>query len=331
MNSLKTVSLSGTELNKQVLNGFKQLQTTIETIELDSCVIRDAYVGQFFAHCPNLKYLRIKDINFESARAVVGLSQRNYPKLEHFKFVRCEKLFRLNEFLDVNRSLKELRITDTALIMQPLHATKVQVDYLFVEVNNMNDTHDLLTRFRTLTGLFKKLRIQIKYFDYGAFNYELFMDEIVQFCTLDALYTNRICTWAQDHLTELRELHLYACDVGGKKLQTFAMKLVNLERLYFVGTIGQLSESFLQHSKKLKSIIFIDAKTPGNALNLVELNRLREQAGMKRKIHFGVDEAQYLATKWNETGEMYDFIEITRKQTLRKHYLHDDEIHSTFE
>lgn len=121
-------------------------------------------------------------------------------------------------------------------------------------------------------------------------------------------------------MTELKELHL---TIDGTDLETIAMNLINLERLWIGGAVDHL-KIFLRYSKTLKMVIFDDCNNPGDALNLFTLNQERKMAGSQRKVRIGVFESKYLATKSMAKNVNYDLVEIIRAETIREHFVYKD-------
>lgn len=68
-------------------------------------------------------------------------------------------------------------------------------------------------------------------------------------------------------------------------------------------------------------VIFDQHNNCNDALNLHELNELRkmgEKDGRAVRI-----ERKYLATKWMTKNVKSDLVEITRRETIWKHFVHD--------
>lgn len=98
-----------------------------------------------------------------------------------------------------------------------------------------------------------------------------------------------------------------------------AKRLINLERLW-VGQTISLALPFLRHSKTLKMVLLGSVDYPIRPLNLFDLNRVRRMGGMKRKVRIGIQEEQYLPTKWKENNVKYDFVELDRIGAISKHF-----------
>lgn len=322
LGSLTTLRLYDIILSEHKLYGLEHIQSTIETIDLSYCDIIDYAVGEFLASCPKLKSLRINWVDFKSATTKTSLFQHTYPMLEYFEYTSPEELTQLVSFLELNPSIKCLRIEARDLREIPLQisTSTAQADCLYIDTYRwLTDANAVLHQLKTLhaNGFYKKLRLSIAQSPNG-FDSELIVRAMISFSPLEVLSTYEFITNGMSQLTQLKELYLWSldCDVS---LETMALNLVNLERLRIDGTVSQLM-SFLRHSKCLKFVIFGDKNCFFYALNLYNLNEARRISGMKRKVRIGVYEDKYLATKWKEKNVNYDLVEISRKETMRKYF-----------
>lgn len=150
------------------------------------------------------------------------------------------------------------------------------------------------------------------------FDLESFIREMTSFGALEIFETYKFYSNLMCDLSQLKEFHLDHMD-DHTDLEKMAIYLVNLERLWIGGTVNQLS-SFIRLSKKLNFITFNNTNRDNNALNLFTLNRVRHMGGNQSKVRIGVDEKQYLVTKWKNKEVDYDFVEITRAERIREHF-----------
>lgn len=122
------------------------------------------------------------------------------------------------------------------------------------------------------------------------------------------------------YLAQVKELHLLHLHPG-VNLEAIAINFQNLEQLFIGGTLDHLT-SFIRHSKRLKYVIFDGYTGNHNSLDLLKLDRARQASEMKFKVQIGVfeDRSLYLPTKWNAKNSNLDLVEITRAESIRKHF-----------
>lgn len=247
-----------------------------------------------------------------------GLFQRTFPMLENFEYTGCDILAPVTSFLGNNPTIKHLRIDTEDLMEIPLNASTGQLNCLSIEITI--SVEGFVERLKTLhaNGFYETLHIILKKDGIsGDFDFEAFINEMISISGLKVLVIDRFTT-NLCQLTQLKELQLFDLD-DTTDLTTIALNLINLERLWMVGTVNQLIP-FLCHSKKLKKVILDDRKTRSDALNLLDLNQMRQKGEMHRKVQIGAFEDLYLETKWKSMNVTYDLIEITRAETIHEHF-----------
>ena len=166
-------------------------------------------------------------------------------------------------------------------------------------------------------GFFKSLHLAIVSLPYD-FDFTMLIQQMISFNALEILDACTFYSAAMSQLIQLKELHFFGfgTDVDFEQI---AQNLINLEQLHIRCTIDQLMP-FLRHSTKLKFITFYDCYEKYDALNVSNLNQVRRTGGMQRKIQIGVNQEQYLATKWKENNGNGDLVEITRAETIHKYF-----------
>lgn len=328
LDSFTTLCLSHIDLRE---NDFKNIPASnIESLELVACKISDENsFGKFFVSFPKLKCLKLMHVDLPA------VPQCTYPMLESFEYLNHETATnQLISFLERNPNIKELQINHFQLLEIPLHKLpEIHLDYLNIDMlglpywklsswnmdrwwsaNGLSEPLKLLYA----KGFFKKLRVSINCL-LGGFDAEKFITEMASFGALEALFTQCYPTSGICNLTQIKELYLNNYKYIKEDLETIAMNFVNLEKLSIQCTTNELL-LFLRHSKKLKFVLYFDEED-SKALDLQDLNRLRQKNGMENKVTIGVcHEWSYLATKWIARNVNYDLVEITLSHALRKYF-----------
>lgn len=100
------------------------------------------------------------------------------------------------------------------------------------------------------------------------------------------------------------------------KVEHFVNKFPNLDRLNLSRAFLQQIQPFIGQSIKLKEIIIYDFITPillhihNLVINLITMNKKRQELPKARKITMYVPESLYFTTKWAKNNTDYNLIEL---------------------
>lgn len=306
-------------LNRNDIQIFRNVSDRLESINLALMKVEDDSVGQFLASCPELNFLRFDLVRFASEGAANAVFQRKYPKLIDFQCInnRATLPSSLASFLGRNPSIKNVAIDYSDLSKIESNTTTIRLDCLSVIMGSRSiDKIEFVTKLKAFhkDGYYKRLHISTCH---GLDSADLqFVDEMSSFNALEVLHLED--PPRSLHLAHLKEL-TFTRITSDVDLEAMAKKLINRERLWIGGILVDEISPFLQHSKKLKSVILGQSE---KALDLYNMNESRKMCGVQRKVRIGIGEPQYLATKWNKKNVAYDFIEIVRLQTIEKQFNH---------
>lgn len=337
MVSLTTLHLYGIYSCENEFPKLTNILDNIEDIKMSFAYasVRDRCLRQFLASCPKLKILQISDLSFFHYTTHSSVFQCVFPMLADFGCIRCPGSVQfLTSFLALNPSIKTLRIGNNDLWeIQSEWTSTIGLNCLDIHIGEMYvNWKKFVERIKVLyaNGHFKTLHLNLCYDnEYGL---DEFIDEITSivkemasFIALEVLSTYHVID--NIHLlTQLKELH-FKSDDDEIDLEKVAKNLVNLERLWIDCTVKQFLP-FLRHSKKLKVAIFNDTEDD-SALNLHNLNEIRQLGGAKQRVKIGAAENIYLATKWKTMNANYDLVEISRKETLREQFAYNN-LHNSY-
>lgn len=322
--SLTTLRLCGVELNENEFHGYEKVLNKIVTLELSQCGVFSGFIGRFLDLCTQLECLSFEKLHFDSADAKSSVFQRTFPLLENFQCTKCENTTpNLISFVERNPSIKSLRIGVNDLHEVPQNIPKFRLDCLKIEIGStLISAEGIMNRLKTLhaNGCYKRLHVLLLWTSQSA--EETLFNKMASFDGLEVLFTG-YCHANIRYLTKLKELH-FSDVMAEMDLEEVALSLSKLERLWISGSVDEL-KPFLRHSKALKTVILdTNIIAPGKPLNLFDLNRERQKSGMTLKVQIGLNENEYLATKWKSNNVNYDFVEPTRTETITKHFDYKD-------
>lgn len=314
LGSLTTLQLYNVVLNENESHGCENALKNIATILLADCTIGDNFANEFLKACPKLKSLQMRGVNFKQ----LGLFRHKYPGLEHFEITFYIGTVPLASFLEQNPGIKSLQIRGKDLEQISLDTSTIRLDCLNIYTDiSERGAVKLANRLKTAheRGHYKRLHLHVQIS--GITEFETFITAMRSFSPFEAfdtgIFTRNIC-----RLIHLKELHISIYSNRETGLEAIAKNLINLERLWIWGTVDCLLP-FFRCSKKLGMVI--NNNNSKSALNLFNLNELRQMGGMHSKILIGVSEDIYLETKWKAKNVNYNLVEITRAETIREHFV----------
>lgn len=330
LGSVTTLRLREIDLRECELHRFSNILNNVETIEIFDGVFDEnsTMPCQFLDLCPKLKCLRIQMIDFRANTTENTVFERTYPMLTDFQCLNSRGTTPpLTAFLERNSSIKNLRIACDDLRKISFNTSTIRLDCLSVDMIHAGiQPTEFRNRISALltNGNIKTLRLaEGEYIFDPDYNYslEMFINELAWCSALEVLYAYQFSANIR-HLTGLKELHIGHV-IDDINFEAVAKNLPKLERLWIQCTVDQFLP-FLRHTKSLKMAILDDFRSREKPLNLCNLNEARKMSGTKRKVKIGVLETVYLPTKWKANTLDYDFVEITRSETICEHFDYND-------
>lgn len=327
--SLKTLIFNNIKITESYVGHIKGVLTRLDHIELHGCMIYGNSFKRILRHCPELKSLYMKKVIFLKRTSATNCMHEKCGTLKNFAYITSNvepNGFTFEVFFKQNQNIKYLGINGSCLWMNrnTFLESNIQLDCLAIEIfewhhNNIPSMHfvSLLEKLYAC-GFYKSLHCKM----FGltltrpSFVKDL-INELAKLITFDVFITSPDINLS--HLIHLKELHIhgYQSIYGG--METLAMNLTKLERLYLYEAKTDDLVPFFRHSIKLNSFKVIryygGNLINGHALNLFALNRQREQLNGARKICLYVNEKIYLATKWKLNNLHLSLVQIAREES----------------
>lgn len=321
LTSLTTIRLCYVDLAEQEVEIFEnQYDNQIERIELFVCTIHGNALQQLFDYCPNMKCLRMERNNFEPLAAAHSFFHQNYPSLREFQYTRGLQIDLAAMFLERNPSITCFN-TDANDLWSGGHtllASNVQLNRLSIELYS-DEIKTVAIEFADLLkvlhkrGFYKQLHL-VATWPLTISDYREFINGMTQFDAVEMLCTYQF-HGLSSHMVYLKELHIRETE-DGIALETLAVNLKQLERLWIKGADDQIILPFLRHSKRLKIAIVL--LTDCERINLLAMNRERDKLKCERpsNVLIGVQETIYLNTKRISQNCHFNLVEITREESV---------------
>lgn len=325
--SLNTLKLCEFTLINSQLVFIREVLPNIEVVQLDECVIEMNFMT-FLRFCTNIKSLSVCNCEFESDD--YNWMLQRYPTLERFHFTPEEYFVQNDElktFLELNPNIKRLTITADCLWTNSnaFMASNVHLDCLVVDFrdnsrcakklsNKMTHFSEILFELQ-VRGFYKSLHIRVIYMDDEQ------CEEFIT--TLSSLETMQKLTIIPDvnisALLNLKELCIGWIHKN-KNIETLAISLIKLERVYFYEATTDDILPFIRHGARL-NVIKIEILKGGplvknDCLDIATLNEERSKLASARKVLIYVEEKTYLATKWKTKNLNYGLVDIKRTESI---------------
>lgn len=320
LKEMKVVGINFSDIgNNNSINSMHEMFSKIKVLRAIACNFVHNYFDTIIEHCTELRRLEMRKCVFD--RNYDWLSQR-YPKLNYFGFVPKTYVFcrgfggdryagicnpynriaKLATFLDMNPNIRKFATTNEALLdnRETLKsASNIKLDELAIEIAyNSYGYH-----FEKLFGLLNELH-ECGFYQRLELNFskdsQITSDELAM---LNGLVKLNFHKMEQTSIIDAEKL---------------AITLVNLNEMQFSGANFDDIIPFVRQSVQLQKIqasclgdgVHFNKRT--KIIDLVTLNRERQQLPNAQKITLHVDEDVYLATKWALMETNFDLIRLKR-------------------
>lgn len=318
---LKEMKMTEMKFTKALVDSMKETFGKLEALSLFRCHFDHNFI-KIIEHCAKLKRLEIRccDVDYD------WLS-RKYPTLEYVRFApkgystlagySWDFEPKLVSFLERNSNIRQF-VTTNGVIWTNFKTLKsecnIKLDELSIAVQQ-NRFFEFGEFCRLLNGLhargfYQQLKLNICH--RNPFDRLAMLNGLVKLN----------CSWI-DHvevaaLTRLQEIGLR--DTLITDAESAAKNLVNLKRMQLIEICFDEIVPFVRQSgglheiktSRLKDGIYFNSRT--KIIDLIELNRQRQQLLFAQKITLYVDEAVYLATKWSLKETNFDLIRLRRTE-----------------
>lgn len=319
---LKRMTFSELMITSNEIDCVKDRLRNLEFLRIDACGFDGNAYEMLFKFCTNLKRLIIQN-TYEFDDAGNDWLLKSYPKMEHLEYKPdvnhvCNELaqfFELNPtvrvfstrayFLWNNRATvtsDKVKLDDLAVSVDFINGKKFQE---FCEF--LNELHD--------QGVYRRLHLYIS-------NQQELIDEIAALKSLTKLYIifDEANSITLPILNDLEEICIHRTE-DISNLEDVATKFPNLKRAHLrSGTSTELL-MFVKRTVNLMKIK-VDYLEDGlhfngknNILDLIELNKQRQQLNEAEKVTIYLDEVIYLPTKWAMKDTDFSHITMRRSQS----------------
>lgn len=324
--SLRRIRFENVELNGREIECIREIMSNVETVVIDNCRVKRKFYEKFPEICVNLRELSV--IRFQCNRNVLKRTGnewllRNWPKIKHLEWTQATNGYRIDEierFFELNPTVRRFSTNYSCLWMTRhlIFEAGVQLNELIIEFDraslpNINFIYSLLNDLHQ-KGIFKRLFLVIKYFN------QRFVDGMSNLLGLEGLTLGNLEENADfTTLVNLKSLKITnQGPIVRKNVEMLAIKLKNLEHIYFKQAEVKDFMPFIQHLPKLKriKIDFMKSKDFNGILNLRRLNKQRKLLEKPRKLILFVDERVFIATKWAEEKTEFNLIEMRRAESM---------------
>lgn len=324
---LKRIDLIDLDLAAANLENIKEIFKTVEHLALFDCTLDGNFHSSILAMCPKIKRFTVYPMKSRT-NIIIGNGNdwlhKTYSMLEYFEIHTDSKRLKIDElrgFLERNPNIQDLSVSDKFLKTNKhsLLAANVTLNNLAISINlGLFDAElfHLIKQFHE-RRLFRRLKL---YFSCA----KLKQKHINQLATLNVLVKLQVACIDSVKLSSLNSIEeLYVGESQNiADLSDLAMNLQNLERIEFFTAFSDEILAFIRHSVKLKKVRVFDFgdgihfNTDTKIVDLVALNKEREQLNGAQKLTFYVKEDIYLATKWALKATDFSLIRLKREKSF---------------
>lgn len=298
----------------------------LEVLRMEKCKLGEN-IHEILDQCVRLRHLSI-----ENCKTNFDWSNRKYPTLEYLKLESLSsKLIRgIAMFLELNPNIRKFAITSITLWenRDQFMSANIKLDELAIEVHCFDIVEwkticDLLNELHK-RGFYRKLQLYLVGTS-GIQNREL-IDQLTNVNELiKVLFFFFSDPFALSPLKNLEEIYVdrskYIAD-----LEILPYNLINFKRIHFYAASIDDIMPLIKRSVKMQRIK-VDILEGGvhfnentKVIDLLTLNRTREQLTDAKKMTLYVTDRIYLATKWAMKGTDFGFIRLKRLSSYEWHH-----------
>lgn len=299
--SIGSIYLVCTHIDKQKMKYFLKLLPKVENVTLHQCTMYKNDIYEIMLKfCENMKSLIIlDDLNIINNHINRSWFDKIFAQLEHITLDPryTDKLDQLSTFLERNPNIQSfstsasfLWANNEQLLSSNVKLTTFDVDFTKnISHIDMQKMHHILNELRE-KGFYKHLHLTVPHLD------QQFCERIFSLRGIEKLVLSKFTEIYQlNRLTSLKKLSLPS-GLKANDIDILATSLVNLEMV----SINSISSNdllpFMRCSMKLKQLYAY--LNDGCILNLIKLNREREQLIGARRVIIYLQGNIFLATKW---------------------------------
>lgn len=306
--SLKKLYLEFIHLTDIEFSRIKNVLNNIAEIVLYGCTISGVFFDQLLQNTPKMKCLNLVNNTFESDPLYF-----KHPTLQRIKYESQDSdIFEFMNMFQQNPNIKDLTIDDSVLLKgeKVISKLNIRLNRLTVYLKDSSNYEGVANLLRSMYDMYNSLHIYIYKESESGLSYG---DKLV--CMGGNLMNIDLT-----HLIHLKELHFNV--VGVVDMEPLVMHLTQLQRLKLGEKSFDKLLPFFRHSKTLKAVLLKVIKTVPldtinyEALNLVALNKAREELGAKQRVVIYASEEIYLKTKWATKNLNLNLVEVVRCERI---------------
>lgn len=300
---------------------IKSLLPQIETLQIRSCSIRGDFYGMLLAHCKNLKRLYIQEygIGFNAQR---NMFYQRYPNLVHLEMTTIISGMDLNYLFVLNSNIRSFSTSFASIWYNKEEFLKAPAKLDLLEVKDIrtycveHGEPSISAFCELLNELYDNQFYQRLYFYIESIDEET-SESLTSLKRLQKLCIKNFTeSFSLPRLTSVRELAILN-GANAIDMEFMANGLVNLQRFYIENATFETILPFIRYAPKLGRLMIFpkdDTQFDGGILNLLSLNRKREQLIGATKVTIFVPDNIFLNTKWtiNNGARELNLVEMWR-------------------
>lgn len=329
--SVNQITLWGKNLTEAQINDIKGILSHVKVLDILNWQIGAEFYESFLKFCPNVTHLTVGEIYHKN---LIVRDNRwlhhEYPNLKYIEFNDCYDIPRENAevktFLELNPNIRTFATKFDFLLANRrwLIGSSVQFDVLRLEGtcgnHGMDQIFDLV---KTLydQGFYKRLHFHC--FDTKP---NVFWNQITTLPAVEALRLAEMCIpiTISPLMNCAKEVHFnyFGYCEHPERLASF---LSNVDCVHVEVTKSTDLLRFVRHSPRVREFHFniilgVGGSENGAIIDVVALNREREQLAGARKQTIYVPEAHFLATKWTGMPTNGSLVQLKRNEACRQEH-----------
>lgn len=331
--AIKEIFFWTVKLTLEQIEIVKEILPQIERLYI-AWQMTDKFYETFLQHCSNLKFLSltIKHSTNDDGIENDWLSH-NYPMLEHMVVNDGDvgepgfgwQVPQLKSFFQLNQNVRIFSTTFHFLHENRQYFLDSDIKLDRIEVNgrghNLEPTCDLLNKLHE-QGIFQRLHLYVMLFT------QQHLRQISSLNGLEKLYlANRFLDDADQIILPLLNFKEFALNYGKNSdhLDTVAQNLMEIERIYLGQATSNAILPFIRYSRNV-NVIKVDELTDGshfdkNVIDLVALNRYRNELAGACKVTIFVKENIFIETKRTNSNTNHNLVELRRSEAYHWEHL----------
>ncbi|XP_031633931.1 uncharacterized protein LOC116347480 [Contarinia nasturtii] len=315
LTSIKGIKIVNVSLTMARIHEMQVVLNKSERVAIKYCSLDENVLDALIAACSNVKYLSLNlEINENQ------WMHRIYPALEHIKLngLNWRETPEFKTFFELNTTIKQFSVDMTIFWSnrELFKNSTIKFDTLAIYYDSDKVEFDLFCRLLNELyerEFYKKMHFYGKRWMHQDINQLASVKDLIRFC--DGMNTQCINVGVLRNLEELRVNYSYYT----MDMESLSHILPKLKRIVLIQASSDDILPYVRHAQKLNKIK-VKCLESGSLfdenekiLDLLVLNKEREELVGACKITIYVEEDVYLATKWAMKQTDFSMIEIKRE------------------